>query len=216
MHIVGIIVAQMKHVLGVFAPICRGRPLADRLRRSVRDDRNANAQLQGNAEDDQLVGILSGGEPLHPTHVHVLGARRASAVQSCKGVVDSGLHVIPEQHCSLAPAESCAEAFRHHAQRRAPMISTDTRSQALSAKVCHGLMRVRDAWQSLGQNVRRAFGQADSETQPEARARGPARILAEVENQRFEVELIACPLGILCCDFVISQPGPIWVPDTLR
>ena len=36
------------------------------------------------------------------------------------------------------------------------MVSTDTRSHALSAKEYHGLTRVRDAWQSLGQNVRRA------------------------------------------------------------
>ena len=60
-----------------------------------------------------------------------------------------------EQLLVGGPAEK--EGFRHHAQRRAPMISTDTRSHALSAKVCHGLTRVRDAWQSLGQNVRRAF-----------------------------------------------------------
>ena len=96
------------------------------------------------------------------------------------------------------------------------MISADTRSHALSAKVCHGLTRVRDAWQSLGQNVRRAFNQARGEAQPEARTCGPARILAEVENHRFEVELIACPLGILSCDFVVSQLGAIGLPDRLR
>ena len=58
------------------------------------------------------------------------------------------------------------------------------------------------AWQSLGQNVRRTFGQAGSEAQPEARARGPARILAEVEPPRVDVELTACPLQVLRRDFV--------------
>ena len=96
------------------------------------------------------------------------------------------------------------------------MISTRTRSHALSAKVCHCPTRVRDAWQSLGQNVRRAFGQARGEAQPEARTCGPARILADVENHWFEVELIACPPGILCYDFVVSQLGAIGLPDRLR
>ena len=96
------------------------------------------------------------------------------------------------------------------------MVSTDTRSHALSAKVCHSLTRVRDAWQILGQNVRRVFNQAGGEAQPEARTCDPARILAEVENQRFEVELIACPLGILYRDFIVSQLGAIGVPDRLR
>ena len=96
------------------------------------------------------------------------------------------------------------------------MISTDTRSHAPSTEVSHVLARVQEAWQSLGQDARCAFGQSGGEAQPEARTCGLARILAEVDNLRFKVELAACPLGILCRDFVVSQLGAIDVPDRFR
>ena len=46
--------------------------------------------------------------------------------------------------------------------------------------------------------MRRAFGQAGGEAQPEAHACGVDRILAEIENQRSGVELALRPLSKLC------------------
>ena len=86
------------------------------------------------------------------------------------------------------------------------MVATVTCSHTLSAKVRHGLARVRDAWHGLGQHTRRAFSQAGGEAQPEAHTCDTALILTDAE-------LGVCPLGLLCRDFVVPNlahpcPGP--------
>ena len=69
-----IVSAHTAHMLGAIGPMRRGRPLADRHRWHVRDDRDAKAQLHGNAARDQLGGVLFGGEPRRLAYAHLVGA----------------------------------------------------------------------------------------------------------------------------------------------